>query len=372
MQEAQNRLELYRDRYIDLYDFAPLGYVTLDEDGFVQEINLAGAQLLNLEREAVTGYPFSEYVIKEDVPVFREMVRRCVGEHRDATCELRLMAGDGSSITVQLRSVPIDVAIEGIGGEATFCKTAITDISDRKQMEEAIRQSRAFLQTVIDAMPEAMLVIGRDYRIVLANRAARILGGGADIASSCPPCYQVAPQKAASGEAACDPCPLRQTIESKVPVSVIHTRRDEQGASRTSRSAPAPVFDEKGEVSHIVETCRDVTVQKREKEALACDRNLLRTLIDDLPDCIYVKDAAGRFIAANVATARIMGRRRARRPAGKDRLRLLPARVGRAVPGRRRGTVAIGQAASEQGRAAPRFGRRCTDRAHHESTHAER
>ena len=43
LQEAQRRLEAYRDRYVDLYDFAPLGYVTFDEDGYIQEINLAGA-----------------------------------------------------------------------------------------------------------------------------------------------------------------------------------------------------------------------------------------------------------------------------------------------------------------------------------------
>ena len=70
LQESQRRLEAYRDRYVDLYDFAPLGYVTLDEDGYVQEINLAGAQLLNADRDMLTGYPFSEYVTKEDLPVF--------------------------------------------------------------------------------------------------------------------------------------------------------------------------------------------------------------------------------------------------------------------------------------------------------------
>ncbi len=93
LQEAQNRLEAYRDRYVDLYDFAPLGYATLDKDGFVQEINLAGAQLLNVDRAAITGYPFSEYVTEQDMPVFLEMVREVRG--RALRCDLRI-AADGT------------------------------------------------------------------------------------------------------------------------------------------------------------------------------------------------------------------------------------------------------------------------------------
>ena len=130
--------------------------------------------------------------MKEDVAIFLEMVRQCVAEHRDATCELRLTADGGRLITAQLRSVPIKVVVEGMGGEtATFCKTAIADITGRKEMEEAIRQSRAFLQTVIDAMPEALSVISRDYRVVLANRSACRVCGETDLASDCLPCYRL-------------------------------------------------------------------------------------------------------------------------------------------------------------------------------------
>ena len=187
LQETQRRLEAYRDRYIDLYDFAPLGYVTLDEDGFVQEINLAGALLLNRDRDSLTGYPFSEYVAKEDVPAFLNLVRRCVDEHREVTSELRLTAQGGRSIAVQLHSIPV----KGSGDDVTFCKIAITDITQRKEMEETIRQSNAFLQTVMDAIPDPILVIGRDYRIALANRSAREVSGETDLVPRCLPCYQV-------------------------------------------------------------------------------------------------------------------------------------------------------------------------------------
>jgi PAS domain S-box-containing protein len=90
-------------------------------------------------------------------------------------------------------------------------------------------------------------------------------------------------------------------------MTVTHTHYDARGREVFVEVMAAPVFDEAGEVTHVIEACRDITDRRRAEEALARDRNLLRTIIDDLPDCIYVKDTQGRFLAANQATARIMG-----------------------------------------------------------------
>lgn len=310
LQETQRRLEAYRDRYIDLYDFAPLGYVTLDEDGYIQEINLAGAQLLNVDRDALTGYPFGEYVAKDDLPAFLNLLKTCAVQRREATAELRLALQDGRRVSVQLRSIPIQgsIGMKGFEEESVFCKTAITDITERKAMEEAIRQSHAFMQTVVDAIPDSVLVIDRDYHIVLANRAAREQSGESDMAANCLPCYQVSHHRnAPCDDDASHPCPLRESIQDKATVTVTHTHFDKQGREVFVEVMASPVFDESGEVSHIIEACRDVTNRKREEQSLVRDRNLLRTILDDLPDCVYVKDRYGRFLAANVATARVMG-----------------------------------------------------------------
>ncbi len=124
-------MEAYRDRYVDLYDFAPLGYVTLDEDGYIQEINLAGAALLGRDRAELTGYPLADYVPGPDKQAFLGHVRQCCEGRREVTTVLSLMAEDGRSHTVQLRSIPI----ESPGDEGVFCKTAIADISQRREKE---------------------------------------------------------------------------------------------------------------------------------------------------------------------------------------------------------------------------------------------
>jgi PAS domain S-box-containing protein len=301
LRKRQKQLEAYRDRYIDLYDSAPLGYATLDGDGFIQEINLAGAEMLGRARDSLIGYALGEYVLAEDQTAFLAHVRNCVSQRSEVTSELRLAARDGRSIPAQLRSIPIAGPNDDI-----LCKTAIVDISQCKEMEERIRRSQDFLQTVIDAFPDIMLVIDRDYRILLSNSAARRLAGGVDPAA-CMTCHKLSHRLDLPCEGTSEPCPLRSVFASKSPMTVIHTHFDARGNPVYVELNAAPIFDEAGEVRGIIEVCRDITERKRAEEALAHEHNLLRTLIDNLPDCIYVKDSQSRFMAANLATARIMG-----------------------------------------------------------------
>ncbi len=264
--DSQNqRLQQYRDRYVDFYDSLPVGYATLDAGGNILEVNLAGARLLNADRDSLKGYPFVDCVAKEDQKAFLDHVRECVQEHRELSAELALVAHDGHSVIVQLRSVPGDGPE---GQEDTCCRTAIIDITERRQMEDTIRRSQAFLQTVIDSIPDPMLVIDREHRTVLANRAARIMAGETDPVSRCLTCYWLAHQRdlPCAGEGL--QCPLKQVVEKKAPATVTHTRYDSNGEERFIEVVAAPIVDETGEVLHIIETRRDITERQRVKESL--------------------------------------------------------------------------------------------------------
>ncbi|HLA84663.1 MAG TPA: PAS domain-containing protein [Thermoguttaceae bacterium] len=280
LRKTNRHLEAYKDRYVDLYDFAPLGYVTLDEDGFVQEINLAGAKLLGAERDAVIGYAFGDHVAEEDREAFLNHVGQCVGQRREVTSELRLVSKDGRTITTQFHSIPIEGPTDD-----TLCKTAITDITERKSMEETIRRSRAFLQTVVDAIPDTMLVIGRDYRISLANRVARERAGGVD-PTACLTCHQLSHHQDLPCEGQNEPCPLRQVIQTKAPVTVMHTHYDAEGNEVLVEVIAAPVFDEAGEVTHVIETCRDITDPKRLAASIAYDLRAPVSLLRQAVSCL--------------------------------------------------------------------------------------
>ncbi len=66
LRKAQEEIDASRSRYVDIYDFAPVGYFTLDEKGVILEANLTGAKLLGTERQRLLKVPFSRFIISED------------------------------------------------------------------------------------------------------------------------------------------------------------------------------------------------------------------------------------------------------------------------------------------------------------------
>src|ERR1039458_4190776 len=135
LRETQQLLEASRDRYADLYDFAPIGYATLDEKGHIREINLTGATILGRERSRLLGTLFSAAVVRDDLGAFHGHLRQCQQSSGPVTTELTLVVRDRDPVPVQLHSVPILDLI----GHTRMYRTAITDITERKQAEKVLR-----------------------------------------------------------------------------------------------------------------------------------------------------------------------------------------------------------------------------------------
>src|SRR5512147_1430097 len=70
LRKAQEEIEESRNRYADLYDFAPVGYLIFDKSGVIREINLTAATLLGMERRSLANKPFSSFVHKDDSDAF--------------------------------------------------------------------------------------------------------------------------------------------------------------------------------------------------------------------------------------------------------------------------------------------------------------
>lgn len=139
LREAQGLLEESRNRYTELYDLAPLGYVTLDRQSVIQEINLTGARLLGIERSTLVGKPFIRRVLDTDRPAFYEHLRACLAGVDVCIAELHIVRPDGTTLDVELHSVPIH---QSAGLEPGYF-TALIDISARKRAEDARMQAEA-------------------------------------------------------------------------------------------------------------------------------------------------------------------------------------------------------------------------------------
>ena len=136
----------------------------------------------------------------------------------------------------------------------------------KTEAEAEVRQARARLGRVIEATPEPFLVIDRDHRVVMANKAARDMAGGIDPAKVDVRCYQMSHHRDEPCNDAEHPCPLQRVVATGQSVHVTHTRHTADGEPRITDVLASPIFDASGEVAQIIEICHDVTDRTRAEE----------------------------------------------------------------------------------------------------------
>lgn len=138
LRQTQNNLELAQKKYFELYNFAPICYLTFDDQGRVLEINLTGTQLVRRERKYLINKPFIVYVVTEHHSVFLSHLDYIFATKSHSTCELSLQLPDrNQSIQVQLDSIPV----QKDGRWVSF--STITDVSVLKQTETRLHKALA-------------------------------------------------------------------------------------------------------------------------------------------------------------------------------------------------------------------------------------
>lgn len=129
LRRAQEELEASRLRYFDLYDQAPVGYVTLSGQGSILEANLSAAALLGVERTALANRPFLGFVHPADRDIYHAQ-RAQLGEDRPRhSWDMRMARADGAPCWAHLRAALTR------NGE---CRITLNDISERKRVEERL------------------------------------------------------------------------------------------------------------------------------------------------------------------------------------------------------------------------------------------
>lgn len=149
LRDAQGFLEDSRSRYADLYDFAPVGYCTLDPEGRVVEINLTGAALLKTTREDMIGKPFPVPVRQRRA--FNEHMKRCATERVRVTTELTLSASKGGHCIVQIMSDPL----HDRAGATLGYRTILIDISEQKRLADKLQLLSEAGQTLASSLDHA-------------------------------------------------------------------------------------------------------------------------------------------------------------------------------------------------------------------------
>ncbi len=169
LRRAQAELELSRNKYIELYDFAPVGYFTFDENGVIREVNLAGAQLLGMRSRQLTSMPFSGFIADADGrEIFSHHLNSVLQRQVMLRCEITLTGNDGVLIHGHLQSVAVMVE-----NKACLILTSIIDGTVRKQLGENLKRAHDNLEaTVQERTKELNAAIVRLTKEVDERKAA--------------------------------------------------------------------------------------------------------------------------------------------------------------------------------------------------------
>lgn len=156
LQEARNRMESLLEKYTDLYDFAPVGYLSLDEAGRILEVNLTGAALLGMGRAQLRDRYLPSFIVQESRVIFLAFLKRVSNGGGKQVCEAPIIKGNGTKFWADFHGTRSASA----QGPQKWCRIVLSDITALKRAQEA--QLRV----------EELALSNRDLRREISQRQA--------------------------------------------------------------------------------------------------------------------------------------------------------------------------------------------------------
>ena len=317
LRQTQARLAESKEKYADLYDFAPLGYLTLNERGQITAANLTAATLLGLERGSLINRFFSHFLGESDRLGFLQLLHN-LPDLRQQRGEFRLQDGNGDGRFMLLNILCIREA----QGREQY-RVSLTDITELKQTQEELRHHKEELEELVtartaqlrqgnaqlreanenlealfQASPLAIGVFDAQGRMLKTNPVSeRIFGWTpAEIEGRfLPSVPREAPEEALAV--------LHRALQGEtfVGMEVTHQRRD--GARIDVSLSAAPLHDQAGKVRGFVGLAEDISERKQAERALQTQAQVLANMAEG----VVVTDGQGNIVYTNPAFDQMFG-----------------------------------------------------------------
>ncbi|GAB2969641.1 hypothetical protein GCM10027048_45660 [Hymenobacter coalescens] len=301
--QAQAETDALRQQYVDLYDFAPVGYCSLGAEGLIHQLNLSAARLLGAERGALVGRRLALFVALPDRDAFHAFLQRVFRYDEPQRCELTLQRADGSEYHVLLEGSRQQ------GAQGTpLCRLALVDESERHRAVEALAASERKFRTLFEQSKDAAVLLDHG-RFADCNRAAvEILGAHGPEQIVGQRLTLLAPEVQPDGHqsellAARVTALLHQTGSYRYEW-LMHRFTGEEIWLEIVLTAIGPPDEQ---LAYGV--WRDVTDRKRAAAALAASEARFRTVFEQSADgMLLLQD--GRYVGCNRAALALIGAER--------------------------------------------------------------
>lgn len=162
LRRAYTALEESRDRYVDLYEFAPVGYLTLTSEGLISEINLTGVALLGAERKKLLNRRFASFVAPECRDHWHRHFLHTLQHGEKQSCEIALVRADGTAFQATLD------CLYTVAGASPLVRIALADVTERKQAEDQIHKLAFY--DALTQQPNRLLLNDRLIQSMAASK----------------------------------------------------------------------------------------------------------------------------------------------------------------------------------------------------------
>ena len=298
LRRAHVELDAQREKYFELFDRAPVGYLALDDSGVVRDANLTAARLLGVERQQLVHEPLSAFVFAADQDVYYRHLGLIRSSGWPQTCDLRLHSVDAEPFWVSLEWRTQSAA----PGEPLRYQVTFADVHERVLAEEALRESEEKHRVLLDESPDPMFSFTPEGRYKYVNRAFADGVGKTVEGIIGRTIWDVFPKEEADQRFAA----LSQVFSTGAQ-KVIEARVPRADGDRCYVTTITPIKDTSGEVSSVICSSKDITARKRAEEELRASEQNFSAFFDAVEDLIGVATPDGRLIYPNPALSAKLG-----------------------------------------------------------------
>lgn len=175
LKRAHLDLEEVKDRFLDVFDFAPVGYFILSEKALINEVNLTGAAMLRIERKYLLHDRFRKFVSPDDFDHWDHFFLAILKGDEQQTTVIKLKPELHSHIYTRMTGIRLNRA-----GEQIQIRIAMNDITDWKNAEDALHESEKKFRLVVESAPDAIFIQIEGMFAYLNPAACRLFGASSD------------------------------------------------------------------------------------------------------------------------------------------------------------------------------------------------
>lgn len=151
LRRTRDNAENLFQKLTTIYDFAPVGYFTLDNKAFISELNLSGARMLDMDRSALINKNFRNFVSRDSIADLNDFLKKVLASNVKRTCEIKLTRKSSGSIVLYLEGI--------VASNETNCLVSAVDITERHNAQVKLQQSETRYRRLFESAKDGILIV---------------------------------------------------------------------------------------------------------------------------------------------------------------------------------------------------------------------